>query len=172
MQHQAKHLNRLLIKLPDHIAITDVFDYMVGAQYALTHALEIGFVDRPGSWQSTYRPHLPQYVEYIAAKKPVNKLWLAGFFFNSGIQRLAACFDRIPKLLRASGTTARKRMRNANAGTYVKWEKVYDEVNAFKHAVTGKAAGRTVTLEDAVKAFEEAMDLLVKNETNLAKFYP
>jgi len=35
MQEQTKHLKRLLVNLPDHDAITDVFDYIVGAQYGL-----------------------------------------------------------------------------------------------------------------------------------------
>lgn len=51
------------------------------------------------------------------------------------------------------------------------WEKVYKEVNAFKHAITGKAAGRTVSMEDAVQAFEEALTLLTKNEANFARIY-
>jgi hypothetical protein len=171
IQDQAKHLKRLLIDLPDQEAITDVFDYVVGAQYGLTKALEMGFVDRVGMWHSTYRPHLPLYVEHIATDKLVNDLWLAGFYFNSGIQRLAACFDRVPKLLGASGENAGKRMKKANTGSYVAWEKVYKEVNAFKHAITGKAAGRTVSMEDAVQAFEEALTLLVRNEANLARIY-
>jgi len=171
MQEQAKHLKRLLIDLPDHDAITDVFDYVVGAQYGLTKALEFGFVDRVGAWHSTYRSHLPQYADNIAAQKQVNDLWLAGFYFNSGIQRLAACFDRVPKLLGASGKDAGKRMKNVNAGSYVAWEKVYTEINAFKHATEGKAAGRTVSMEDAVQAFEETLNLLTKNEAKLAKAY-
>lgn len=171
LQEQAKHLKRLLVDLPDHDAITDVFDYIVGAQYGLAKAIEIGFVDRVGTWHSTYRPHLPRYVEHIAAQESVNELWLAGFYFNSGIQRLAACFDRVPRLLQASGQYARDRMKNVNNGSYGAWEKVYDEVNAFKHAVTGRAAGRTVTLEDAVQALEEMLTLLVNNEAKLAQTY-
>jgi len=41
MQEQAKHLKRLLIDLPNHDAITDVFDYVVGAQYGLTQGLSL-----------------------------------------------------------------------------------------------------------------------------------
>jgi len=51
------------------------------------------------------------------------------------------------------------------------WEKVYKEINAFKHAIEGKAAGRTVSMEDAVRAFEETLNLLGKNEAKLAKAY-
>jgi hypothetical protein len=171
LEQSADNLKTLLIKLPDHDAITDVFDYVVGAQYGLMKAIEIGFVDRAGTWHSTYRPHLPQYVELISGQKPVNDLWLAGFYFNSGIQRLAACFDRIPKLLGASGANARERMKTVNTGSYASWDKVYAEINAFKHEVTGKAAGRTVTLTEAVKAFEEVTALLKASEPSLAANY-
>jgi len=171
LQQQAENLKALLVSLPDHGAITDVFDYVVGAQYGLMKAIEIGFVDRPGTWHSTYRPHLPQYVEHIATQKPVNNLWLAGFYFNSGIQRLAACFDRIPKLLNATGANARERMKSVNAGNYTAWDRVYDEINAFKHDVAGKAGGRTVGLTDAVQAFEEVLALLKANEPKLAAAY-
>jgi hypothetical protein len=171
LERQSVHLRALLVKLPDHDAITDVFDYVVGAQYGLMRAIEIGFVDRPGAWHSTYRPHLPQYVEHIANGRPVNKLWLAGFYFNSGIQRLAACFDRIPKLLSAKGRDARKRMNNTNTGTYAAWDKVYGEINSFKHDITGRATGRTVTLTEAVQAFEEVVALLKANEAKLLTAY-
>lgn len=171
IQCQAEHIKALLVTLPDHDAITDVFDYVVGAQYGLVKAIEIGFVDRPGTWHSTYRPHLPQYVEYISIQKPVNDLWLAGFYFNSGIQRLAACFDRIPKLLGAKGKTAQKRMKNINSKKYGEWKKVYDEINAFKHDVSGRAKGRLVSMTEAVKAFEQAVALLKSNEAKLAATY-
>jgi len=171
LQQQADVLKALLISLPDHDAITDVFDYIVGAQYGLVTAIEIGFVDRPGTWHSTYRPHLPQYVEHIAIQERVNNLWLAGFYFNSGIQRLAACFDRIPKLLKARGRNASARMKNVNPNKYGDWKKVYEEINAFKHEVTGRAKGRLVSMPQAVQALEEVLALLKSNEARLMATY-
>ncbi len=160
-----------MVTLPYDDAITDVFDYVVGAQYGLMKAIEIGFVDRPGTWHSSYRPHLPQYVDSISTQKSVNDRWLAGFYFNSGIQRIAACFDRIPKLLGAKGASARERMKNVNDGNHAAWDKVYGEINAFKHDVAGKATGRTVSLSEAIQAFEEVVALLRANETKLAATY-
>lgn len=171
IQTQAEYLKALLVTLPNHEAITDVFDYLVGAQYGLMKAVEIGFVDRTGAWHRTYRPHLSQYVESISTQGSVNDRWLAGFYFNSGIQRIAACFDRIPKLLAATGANARARMKNVNGGKYAAWDKVYEEINAFKHEVTGKARGRTVSLMEAVQAFEEALALLRVNEPKLIAAY-
>lgn len=39
IQTQAEYLKALLVTLPDHEAITDVFDYLVGAQYGLMKAV-------------------------------------------------------------------------------------------------------------------------------------
>ena len=171
IQSQAEYLKALLVTLPNHEAITDVFDYLVGAQYGLMKAVEIGFVDRSGAWHRTYRPHLSQYVDSISTQRSVNNRWLAGFYFNSGIQRIAACFDRIPKLLGAKGANARDRMKNVNGGNYAAWDKVYGEINAFKHDVAGKATGRTVSLTEAVQAFEEVVALLRANEAKLVATY-
>jgi len=171
LQRPADDLKALLVRLPNHDAITDVFDYVVGAFYGLMRAIEVGFVDRPGSWYSTYRPHLHQYVERVMTDKPLNDRWLAGFYFNSGIQRLAACFDRIPKLLGAQGKNARERMKSINVACYAAWDKVYEEINAYKHDVAGKADGRTVNMKDAVQAFEEVIALLKANEAKLAANY-
>jgi hypothetical protein len=43
-------LHSLLKTLPDHDAITDTLDYVVGAVYGLQRAMHWGFIDRPGTW--------------------------------------------------------------------------------------------------------------------------
>jgi len=171
LKSSAEELRRLLIGLPDHEAITDVFDYILGALYGLTKAIELGFVNRAVLWHETYRPHLPQYVERITKDQAVNKRWLAGFYFNSAIQRIAASYDRVPKLIRAEGRSARQRMKAANTGQFAAWDKVYEEINSYKHDTSGRAAGRTVTLEDAVAAFEELVTLLKLSEHKLHSLY-
>jgi hypothetical protein len=128
-------------------------------------------IDSLTVWHSTYRPHLSRYVEGISKNMPLNDLWIAGFYFNSGIQRLAACFDRIPKLLGATGGNASERMKNINKFSYSNWEKVYKEINAYKHAVAGKAAGRSAKMAEAVEAFKELISVLNANKTKLATTY-
>jgi hypothetical protein len=167
----ANDLRNLLMTLPDHEAITDTFDYILGALYGLSRAIETGFVDRSAGWHSTYRPNLPQYVERILKNETPHERWLAGFFFNSAIQRMAASFDRIPKLLGASGPNARSRMEIVSPQKNVAWDGVYEEVNAFKHDIEGRASGRTVTLEQAIAAFVEIVQLLKANERKLALMY-
>jgi hypothetical protein len=171
LQQSAQDLRALLVTLPDHPAVTDVCDYTLGAYYGLGHAMSLGFVNRPGPWQSAYRPHLTQYVERMLKGMPVNRRWIAGFYFNSAIQRIAACFDRVPKLLKVGGKNAFKRMGAANTGSYTAWGKVYAEMNVYKHDPAGRAAGRTVTVEDAVAAFGELVKLLKASETRLTDLY-
>jgi hypothetical protein len=171
LEAPARDLKKLLMALPDHDAVTDILDYVVGALYGLSRAVEAGFVDRSAGWHSTYRPHLPQYVERILENERLNEKWLAGFHFNSAIQRIAACFDRIPKLLGSTDKYAHKRMADVSAQKNIAWEKVYDEVNALKHDIKGRASGRKVKLEEAIDAFTELVQLLKANEKRLASMY-
>jgi len=92
-------LHGLLRELPDHDAITDTLDYVIGAVYGLERAIHCCFRNRPGRWEGAYRPFLTKYVLDIAAGRDTSSLWVAGFYFNSTIQRLAASYDRIPGLL-------------------------------------------------------------------------
>ena len=108
----------------------------------------------------------------LAMGKPLDSIWTAGFFFNSGIQRLAAVFDRIPKILGARIKTAKGRMTEVNSGACPNWVKVYDEVNAYKHSPEGKAAGRSVSMEEAVECCSEVLDLLSRKTAILVQQYP
>jgi hypothetical protein len=176
-------MHKLLLELPEHPAITDTCDYILGALYGLAQAHRIGFKDRSRGFVSVYRPHLANYALEVAGDGSIDSLWLGGFFFNSAIQRLASAFDRIPRMLgakmtkrvgqakRETGTSAKERMKEVNATPFLHWEKVYDEVNAFKHSPEGKAAGREVTMSDALAAFAEMLQLLRHETTALAKRY-
>jgi hypothetical protein len=162
-------LHQLFIDLPDHDAITDTLDYILGALYGLYRAHDLGFRNRTGAHFSEYRPHLANYALEIAKHQSVNELWSAGFYFNSAIQRIAAAFDRIPQMLGATSRTAKERMAEVNPTAFEKWQKVYDEVNAFKHDPNGKVTGRTVSMSDAVTSFDQILQLLISNKLKLGK---
>jgi hypothetical protein len=166
---------------PEHDAITDTLDYLLGALYGLSRAHHLGFRERKGKHFLVYRPHLANYALEIPKNGEVNCLWSAGFYFNSAIQRLASAFDRIPRMLRAKmtkkvaakrvSTSAKERMGEVNPASHTNWELLYDEVNHFKHSPEGRAAGRTVTLEDALRAFEQTVDLLKSGTPTLVARY-
>jgi hypothetical protein len=178
-----RSMHRLLAELPDHAAITDTLDYILGALFGLAQANLIGFKDRSAEFVSVYRPNLANYALQITGDRAMNSLWLSGFFFNSAIQRLASGFDRVPRMLGAKmtkrvgrrnkeiGTSAKERMTEVNAKPFPHWERVYDEVNAFKHSPEGKAAGREVTMSDALAAFGELLELLSDKQVVLAQRY-
>ena len=165
-------LHGLLRKLPDHDAITDTLDYVIGAVYGLERAIHWGFRNRSGTWERAYRPFLTKYVLDIAAGRDANPLWVAGFYFNSAIQRLAASYDRIPGLLGAGPGSARERMIAVAGSDGGEWYSVYKEVNALKHSPMGKAGGRNVTIEMALNAIEAALRLLETNADQLTAKYP
>jgi hypothetical protein len=164
-------LHSLLKTLPDHDAITDTLDYVAGALYGLERAVSLGFINRPGTWDQTYRPFLTKYVLDIVSGKDVHHLWLGGFHFNSAIQRLAASYDRITGLLGASPGSARDRMISICGSEGKDWLSVYKEVNSLKHAPKGKAEGRRVTLEMALNAVDELLDLVEGKSAELSARY-
>jgi hypothetical protein len=174
-------LHKLFVELPDHPAITDTFDYVLGALYGLVQAYNLGFRDRSTQYVPVYRPHLANYALEVSKGQPLDSVWTAGFHFNSGIQRLASAFDRLPQMLGAkmkttklgkmSPTSAKERMAEVNPKPWTHWEGVYDEINAFKHSPEGRAAGRMVMMNDALLAFGEMMQLISDSNAVLAKRY-
>ncbi len=173
----SKNLFNLLNALPNHVAVVDTLDYLVGALYSLANAQELGFKDRPSSYPAEYSAHLSNYTLNIAEKTQPHASWLAGYFFNSAIQRLAAAYDRIPKLLGArekvhsKSISAKQRMKEVNTYDHANWTKVYDEVNAFKHDISGKGEGRSVTMADVMGAFAETTALLNNKADAIKKRY-
>jgi hypothetical protein len=168
-------------ELPEHPAITDTLDYALGALHGLSKAYQLGFKDRSAKCAVSYHPHLATYALKVPRDEQVNSLWTAGFYFNSGIQRVASAFDRIPQMLGAKmkkqvggkmrSTTAKERMGEVNTNVCTHWEAVYDEINVFKHSPEGRAAGRMVTMDGALSAFGEMLQLISDKKAILAKRY-
>ncbi|HEY2359667.1 MAG TPA: hypothetical protein VGK36_01025 [Candidatus Angelobacter sp.] len=174
-------LHELFVDLPQHSAITDTLDYILGALYALSRAHDLGFRDRKSGHLSSYRPNLAKYALSISKSENINRRWMAGFYFNSSIQRIAAAFDRLPQMLKAKmekrvagkrkSTSARERMAEVNSAAFAHWQRVYDEVNAFKHSPEGRADGRTVLMDDALLAFQQMLGLIATSKPTLKSLY-
>src|ERR1700676_1705777 len=58
LNEYGQSLHNLLVELPDHPAITDTLDYVLGALYGLVQAHKLGFKDRFTEYVPVYRPHL------------------------------------------------------------------------------------------------------------------
>jgi hypothetical protein len=122
--------------------------FLLGAIYSLREATllsEDGYSDE----------HLlPEYADIlyevmdslITDGKPVNSRWLAGYHFNSGLNRISALNNRISKYVIGRLQDFTPDARN--------------EVNRLKHDVQGVIKGRNVGMEDAIEAVEKLLNSL------------
>ena len=116
-----------------------IYGLLVGALYGLSKAVELGYVDRTGtSLPVDYSGELRRVAQGLVTSDEVNdRGWLAGFYFNSALTRLAPICERL-------GKYAGKREDLIPS--------IREEVNRLKHDTNGVLCGRTVGLSDAVDA--------------------
>jgi hypothetical protein len=163
-------------------------NYLLGALHGLLQAKRLGFKDRDHALDDA-RGRSPKGVEYweygplarvrlmSEGKLRVDGAWVAGFYFNSSLARVAAAFDRavrrkaIQKGLdvedpRPPGSPPPPKVWKLLRGlgldrfTRGKLEDVHKEANALKHRAAGLGKRRNVTMADATAAFEQMLDLL------------
>lgn len=127
---------------------------------------------------SNYRSKLTGYVAAMPEGKQPADYWLSGYFLNSSLQRIAACYDRIPKLFLGIKKGDRRSphvLMMAIFGderTYRNWKAVYSEMNPLKHWAVGLSQKRGVGKEEAIQALEEILSLVEAKKPELAKVYP
>lgn len=165
----------------------DPLDYLLGALHGLLQAKRWGFKDRAhalddsrgrsaeGGEYWSYGP-LVRVGHMTQGKLRVDGAWVAGFYFNSALVRMAAVFDRavrrkaiqagldIDPRPRGSGPPPRvwDLLRGLGLSRFTKGKLplVYEEANPLKHKPAGLAKRRKVTMADATAAFEQMLDLL------------
>ncbi len=158
-------------------------DYLLGALHALFRAKQLGFVDRPGEYTDDYWNGPVTRVRYMGdGDIRTDGKWLAGFYFNGALVRIAAALDRIVVLLegqtvgwrkpRTPGLRARMEKLNLGKSGAERWEfvfgdgrmsqafRVYSEVNALKHVPEGVAKGRKAKMDDAVAGVGELIGIV------------
>jgi hypothetical protein len=112
---------------------------LLGALYGLQRAVELDFLDRTGSALPTdYTAELSDVARQIARGKVAESQWLAGFYFNSAIHRLAALNERLTKYVFGSKKDVCADLRKEN--------------NKFKHEIEGLISGREIDIPKAVSA--------------------
>jgi hypothetical protein len=160
-------LAKQLDVLKDHEGIVDVYDSLAGAIYSLKRLDELLSWNRTGPRLPDYKDRVSLYLLNIADGIEPMSIWVSGYFLNSALQRIAACYDRIPKLLfkGRANEKAHERMQSFLGVTEAenkrtKWHAVYVEVNSLKHEEAGLASGRKVTKDDAVEALAEIASAL------------
>jgi hypothetical protein len=165
LQELSNRLAKLLDDLPNNEGIVDVFDFLLGAIYSLQHLEGVFVWNRRGQHFPNYKIKVSLYLSEYGENH--NQHWINGYFLNSALQRIAGCYDRIPKLLSSSGgeRETHPRMQSflgiSDADNQLtKWWAVYKEVNILKHDQQGLATGRSVTKDDAVQALSEIVSAL------------
>jgi hypothetical protein len=153
-------------------------DYLLGALHALFRARQLEFVDRSAPLDAAYWNGPLTRVRYMQAGDiRTDGKWLAGFYFNAALARMAAALDRIVTLveLRAHGKKRSgklwERLQILGWGTWhdpdfelttgqrSRAYSTYAEINFLKHDPKGRATGRQVNFADAISAFGEIVDL-------------
>ncbi len=143
---------------------------MLGVVYSLRQAADLGFASRTGSCVGPdYSAELDETGAALVGHKQVPNHWLAGFFFNSALIRIAAGSHRALRTLYRTNTgrfaelADRAVRENKVEERDIDWlRKVYHDVNAFKHEGHAELLeGRQVeTIEHGVKAAGQLVRLI------------
>jgi hypothetical protein len=174
----ANKLATLLDSLPDHPAVVDIFDYLAGAVFSLEKCHALPFWNRRAGFLLDYKNRISEYLRQMPSGSEPNPYWVSGYFVNSAMLRVAACYDRIPKLILKKkklklGETVHSLMESLldDPSRYANWKAVYTEVNRLKHAKQGLALGRRVSRAEIAKALVEVVSLLEEKLTDLLNGY-
>jgi hypothetical protein len=148
----------------------DPLDYLLGALHSLFRATQLGYQHRGFPLGNKYWAEgpMPRVRLMTEGKIRVEGKWLAGFYFNSALARIAAAFERAVRhkakrkkigtgVQSVWGLLGALQLRHFERGNLAL---VYGEVNPLKHEAAGLAKGRRVSLADAIAAFGEMLDLL------------
>jgi hypothetical protein len=173
---------RPLMEAAQRDEVRDPLDYLLGALHALFRAHQLGFIDRQGPFDATYWTGPMTRVRYMETGEiRTDGKWLAGFYFNAALARIAAALDRTASLVErrtAGGKRPRKLWERLERLGWGKWcdpyfilpggqpsraFAVYAEVNFLKHDPSGRATGRTVSFADATAGLGEILDLTQKH---------
>jgi hypothetical protein len=146
------------------------FRFLAGAVFALASAEKMGHKNR-ASYVDTDRPRLlvelNAVFNAIGCGKTPPKQWKAGFYYNAAIMRIAACYERLLKAVRAS--RALTLARTSPNGVHLQC--VCDEVNKLKHDLFGQKVSfaqkraNQDDLSNAWVALTELLDLLENSYT-------
>jgi hypothetical protein len=157
---QLAHRTAVLTReLPQFRAILDV---TAGAIFALFRAQRLAYKHRDRQLSDEYLQNLIMRLERMAeGRLPQKHGWLAGFYFNSAIQRTAAAGEQLAGILKRLDRQAKQRGNGLNIpNASPTLDQVRDEVNRFKHDETGLERGRDITPSSAVMALSEIVQTL------------
>jgi hypothetical protein len=150
--------------------LLDILDLLAGAVYSLQMAESLGFRDRPGEFKPQYKENLVKRLKRMSKQNlPSSGLWLAGLHFNSGIQRLAACYRRSQGVFKR----LHRRFQSSRGGDFATddLERLRVEANKIKHDEYGLLSGRQVAFAVAVAGLGDLLSELRERSPELRQHY-
>ncbi len=138
-------------------------DDFLGAIYALIRAKKKNFQDRPGRGIKI-KPVALRAARIAVGHVKTDGLWIAGFYFNNALFRIAAVYHRMLKV--ATGADGYVPALQLDAlRRYADWNsirlyKVHTQINELKHEPQGLYHGRLVSYDDALTAACDLLDLV------------
>lgn len=140
----------------------------LGAVYALIIAKRKNFQDRPDR-PINIKPVAQRAARIAAGNVKTDGLWIAGFYFNNALFRMAAVYHRILKIVAGPVRRGRKddvptlqseALARFGSWNSIKLHKVHSQVNELKHEPQGIYSGRLVTYQEALTAIGDLLDLI------------
>ncbi|TQV80249.1 hypothetical protein [Aliikangiella coralliicola] len=155
-------LNKKLLDAAEKLALIQprnaeeqaIYGFLVGASYGLRETINFGYIDGTGDkLPSDYSEQLQKLASALAASGDLdNDKWLAGFYFNTALQRLSPACERLGKYI------GKRQDLIPNTRK---------EVNKLKHEVSGVLSGRKVTIDEALNSLTllvVAAEVILKSE--------
>lgn len=173
----AGRVGTFLAKCSGAAELAGCLDDFLGAVYSLIQARENGFVDRTGPID--IGPVEKRAQRISVGEVRIDGKWIAGFYFNNALFRIAAVQHRILKIVaQTEGNPKTKKeeyvgqLLKSVRPRFPEWTQsnldlVHKEINGLKHDPKGVHDRREVTFEVAVSAVGELLALL--DASNAAK---
>jgi hypothetical protein len=152
------------VKTSDNVLL-GVKGLLVGSAFSLMKAHQLGFSANVGCEYSDQLDRISQ--ELVKGQLPEGGLWLAGFFFNSALMRIAAGYHILLRRMFSVSDGSREKLAKraieeckVNQDDIDMLNKVYQDVNDFKHE-GGKLLKyrRIESINDAILAGQKLISL-------------
>lgn len=146
--NEANRLRELALKLSTLVPnehTTGIIGYLIGATYSLQHAAgHRRRVPVDATPTHAYVRQLRQTARLVSQGREPRSPWLRGMHFNSALHRVAACYERVPRVHSGDRAPDRaKYWRNLCGARVALLQRVAAEANELKHEGTGKTRQQT-----------------------------
>ena len=162
----ASRLHNLSLSSPQQ---TTPFNFAVGAMYSLRRAEELCHVSKldPGRGlrMAVEAKQICQILA-TASTLPERGEWLAGYFFNDGIVRIAVAYEHLVREATGTGDNEEYAIEKVKRlgfrdGWLQSWKPVRHEMDRLKHKTQKFVDGPLLTYDEAIQALDclvEALD--------------